>query len=74
MLNISLATTVLTFLISLFVWMGFDNANPGFQMVEKHAWLGTGISYHLGVDGISMLFVILTTFLIPSACWQAGSR
>ncbi|TCM57536.1 NADH dehydrogenase subunit M [Rhizobium sp. PP-F2F-G48] len=73
-LNISLATTVVTFLLSLFIWAGFDNANPGFQMVEQHAWLGTGISYHLGVDGISMLFVILTTFLMPFcvlASWHA---
>ena len=38
---------------------------PGFQFVEKLAWLGSGISYHMGVDGISMLFVILTTFLMP---------
>ena len=64
-LNISLLTTVFTFVVSLFIWIGFDNANPGFQMIEKHAWLGTGIGYHLGVDGISMLFVILTTFLMP---------
>ncbi|MCX8998917.1 NADH-quinone oxidoreductase subunit M [Rhizobiaceae bacterium BDR2-2] len=64
-LNVSLLTTVFTFLVSLFVWIGFDNANPGFQMVEKHEWLGTGIAYHVGVDGISMLFVILTTFLMP---------
>ena len=34
-------------------------------MIEKHDWLSTGISYHLGVDGISMLFVVLTTFLMP---------
>jgi hypothetical protein len=39
--------------------------NPGFQIVEKTAWLDSGISYHMGVDGISMLFVILTTFLMP---------
>ncbi|MBB4007606.1 NADH-quinone oxidoreductase subunit M [Allorhizobium taibaishanense] len=64
-LNISLLTTVATFIVSLFVWIGFDNANPGFQMVENHAWLGTGIAYHLGVDGISMLFVVLTAFLMP---------
>ncbi|MGO7609502.1 hypothetical protein ACC695_40195, partial [Rhizobium ruizarguesonis] len=38
---------------------------PGFQMLEKHDWLGTGICYHVGVDGISMLFVILSTFLMP---------
>ncbi|MDP9840177.1 NADH-quinone oxidoreductase subunit M [Neorhizobium huautlense] len=73
-LNISLATTVVTFIVSLFIWIGFDNSNPGFQMVEKHEWLGTGISYHLGVDGISMLFVILTTFLMPFcvlASWES---
>src|SRR5690606_23409114 len=48
--------------------------DPGFQMVEKHDWLDSGISYHMGVDGISMLFVILTTFLMPLcilASWEA---
>jgi NADH-quinone oxidoreductase subunit M len=72
--NVSLLTTVFTFLVSLFVWIGFDNADPGFQMVEKADWLDSGISYHMGVDGISMLFVILTTFLMPLcilASWQA---
>jgi NADH-quinone oxidoreductase subunit M len=64
-LYIALATTVVTFLLSLFIWAGFDNANPGFQFVEKTGWLNTGISYHVGVDGISMLFVILSTFLMP---------
>ncbi len=62
---IALWTTVVTFVLSLFIWIGFDNADPGFQMVEKIDWLGNGISYHMGVDGISMLFVILTTFLMP---------
>jgi len=73
-LNISLATTVVTFIVSLFIWISFDNSSAGFQMVEKHEWLGTGISYHLGVDGISMLFVILTTFLMPFcvlASWES---
>ncbi|MBB4066691.1 NADH-quinone oxidoreductase subunit M [Gellertiella hungarica] len=64
-LNISLLTTVATFLLSLLIWYGFDSSNPGFQMVEEHAWLGTGIGYRVGVDGISMLFVILSTFLMP---------
>ncbi|WP_337270821.1 NADH-quinone oxidoreductase subunit M [Oryzifoliimicrobium ureilyticus] len=64
-LNISLATTIVTFVVSLFIWIGFDSANPGFQMIEKHGWLGTGMGYHVGVDGISMLFVILSTFLMP---------
>lgn len=73
-LYISLATTVFTFIVSLFIWIGFDNSTASFQMVEKHEWLGTGISYHLGVDGISMLFVILTTFLMPFcvlASWES---
>ena len=73
-LNVSLLTTVFTFIVSLFVWIGFDNSNPGFQMVEKHEWFGNIASYHLGVDGISMLFVILTTFLMPFcvlASWNA---
>jgi NADH-quinone oxidoreductase subunit M len=71
---IALLTTVATFVVSLLVWVGFDNADPGFQMVEKAAWLDSGISYHMGVDGISMLFVILTTFLMPIsilASWDA---
>ncbi len=62
---IALWTTGITFVVSLFIWVGFDTAIPGFQMEEKVAWLDSGISYHMGVDGISMLFVILTTFLMP---------
>ncbi|MDX3929061.1 MAG: NADH-quinone oxidoreductase subunit M [Shinella sp.] len=76
-LNVSLLTTVFTFVLSLFIWIGFDYSNPGFQMIEKHEWLGTGISYHLGVDGISMLFVILSTFLMPFcvlASWQSVEK
>ncbi|TKT79087.1 NADH-quinone oxidoreductase subunit M [Aquamicrobium sp. LC103] len=72
--NVALLTTVFTFLLSLFIWIGFDNSEPGFQMVEKMEWLDSGISYHMGVDGISMLFVILTTFLMPLcilASWVA---
>jgi NADH-quinone oxidoreductase subunit M len=72
--NVALLTTVFTFVLSLFIWAGFDTANPGFQMVEKVAWLDSGIAYHMGVDGISMLFVILTTFLMPLcilASWRA---
>ena len=71
---IALLTTVATFVVSLFIWIGFDNSDPGFQMVEKAAWLDSGISYHMGVDGISMLFVILTTFLMPIsilASWES---
>ncbi|TPL74912.1 NADH-quinone oxidoreductase subunit M [Mesorhizobium sp. B2-3-15] len=71
---IAFITTAFTFLVSLFIWAGFDNSQAGFQFVEKVAWLDSGISYHMGVDGISMLFVILTTFLMPLcilASWEA---
>ncbi len=70
---IALWTTVLTFIISLAIWVNFDKVNPGFQFVEDHAWLGT-LRYKMGVDGISMLFVILTTFLMPIcilASWES---
>ncbi|MCR4281791.1 MAG: NADH-quinone oxidoreductase subunit M [Bauldia sp.] len=62
---IALWTTAVTFAVSLLIWANFDNANPGFQMVEEAPWLGRAIRYRMGVDGISMLFVILTTFLMP---------
>ena len=74
---IALMTTIVTFLISLLIWVGFDSADPGFQMVEKTGWLDSGISYHMGVDGISMLFVILTTFLMPLcilASWESVEK
>src|SRR5690606_27823352 len=74
---ITLWTTTITFLISLLIWYDFDNSVPGFQMVEKADWLDSGISYHMGVDGISMLFVILTTFLMPLsilASWESVEK
>ncbi|MEO1701846.1 MAG: NADH-quinone oxidoreductase subunit M [Pseudomonadota bacterium] len=70
---VSLLTTVFTFFISLSIWLGFDYSNPGFQFVEEAEWLGGGLTYRMGVDGISMLFVILTTFLMPFcilASWE----
>ena len=70
---IALWTTLITFFVSLLIWMHFDKTNPGFQFVEEYAWLGP-LKYKMGVDGISMLFVILTTFLMPLcilASWEA---
>ena len=52
------------FLLSLFLIAGFDPSNPGFQFVEERPWFG-GLTYRMGVDGISVLFVMLTTFLMP---------
>jgi len=62
---VALWTTVITFLISLLIWVDFNNATAEFQFVERHDWLGGAFNYYMGVDGISMLFVILTTFLMP---------
>nr|WP_319485191.1 NADH-quinone oxidoreductase subunit M [uncultured Cohaesibacter sp.] len=69
--NVALWTTVVTFLISLLVLSQFDADNPGFQMQEKADWLGASISYRMGVDGISILFVILTTALMPAAIYAS---
>jgi NADH-quinone oxidoreductase subunit M len=60
--------------LSLVIWAFFDYSNPGFQFVEERDWLGSNITYKMGVDGISMLFVILTTFLMPFcilASWKS---
>ena len=58
-------TTIVTFLLSLVALARFDNAKAGFQLVERMNWLGDTIVYQLGVDGVAMPFVILTTFLMP---------
>ena len=58
--SIALWTSLLTFLLSLAVWNNFDPTQAGFQLVEKSPWLvGLGVSYYLGVDGISLWFVLL---------------
>ena len=62
---VALWTTLITFILSLFIWMEFDFSTPDFQFVEQRDWFGDTIKYRMGVDGISMLFVILTTFLMP---------
>ena len=70
---VALFTTGATFLVSLLIWLGFDETNPGFQFVEETSAGTLGFGYIMGVDGISMLFVILTTFLMPVcilASWE----
>jgi len=72
----ALGTTTVTFIASLFLLAGFDAAAPGFQFVEEGDWI-LGLKYKLGVDGISVLFVMLTTFLMPltiAACWDVETR
>ena len=55
----------LNFLISLYLLFAFNQQDAGFQFEERYFWIENGISYHLGVDGISILFILLTTMLVP---------
>lgn len=71
--NVAFLTTLFVFILSLVIWTGFDMETAGFQMEEKIGWFGGGISYHMGVDGISVLFVVLSAFLMPFcvlASWE----
>ncbi len=61
----ALWTTVIAFCLSIIAWMRFDPALAGYQLVEQKAWITDAITYKLGVDGIAMPFVLLTTFLMP---------
>lgn len=70
----ALWTSLATFLLSIFMFQGFDPAQADFQLVEQVKWIkGYNISYHVGVDGISIYFIMLTTFLMPF-CILAGWR
>ncbi len=74
---IALWTTIVTFAVSLILVMRFDPSQPDFQFVEKAPWLANTITYHMGVDGISLPFVILTTALMPFcilASWKSVTK
>ncbi len=73
---LALIATTATFVISLVLLAQFDPANTGFQFVEDRPWIA-GLNYKMGVDGISILFVMLTTALMPItilSCWGVSSR
>ena len=72
----ALFTTTVTFLVSLGILFQFDPSDTGFQMVEEGEWL-LGLKYKMGVDGISVLFVLLTTFIMPLTIlcsWEVKTR
>ncbi len=74
---IALVTTIVVFALTLYLWLAFDAGNSGFQFLENHAWLGGGITYKMGVDGISMLFMVLTALLMVFsilASWNIETR
>ncbi|MGR3314477.1 MAG: NADH-quinone oxidoreductase subunit M, partial [Roseovarius indicus] len=73
---VALIATTLSFIVSIFILVGFDPNDTGFQFVEERDWL-LGLKYKMGVDGISVLFVMLTTFIMPltiAASWNVTSR
>ncbi len=73
---LALIATSATFIVSLFILAEFDPNDTGFQFVEQGEWL-LGLQYKMGVDGISVLFVMLTTFIMPltiAASWNVDTR
>ena len=62
---VSLFTTIVNFLISIYLWILFDQSTSNFQFIEDREWINGFINYKVGVDGISILFIILTTFITP---------
>ena len=74
---ITLLVTVVTLALTLWLWARFDSTTAAFQFVENYEWIGTSIGYRMGVDGISILFVVLTALLMPiciAASWHVTDR
>ncbi len=70
----ALIASAVTFVLSLVAWGRFDTGTADFQLLESRNWLGGGLGYKLGVDGASMPFILLTTFLMPfciASAWRA---
>lgn len=63
--TVALYTSLVNFIVSLLLWINFDKLTSSFQYVEQYYWLSENITYHVGVDGISVFLIILTTFLMP---------
>ena len=62
---IALFISVANFILSLYLWFVFDNSISEFQFVENRKWIAGLVNYKVGIDGISILFIILTTFITP---------
>lgn len=73
--NTALITSLITFFVSLFLWINFDKSAPGFQFVDTFTWFSQlNIHFSIGIDGISLFFIILTTFLIPACLLVSWNR
>ena len=62
---VAIFTSLANFFLSIFLWYSFDTTTPEFQFVEVKNWISGFINFQLGVDGISILFILLTTFITP---------
>ena len=62
---VSLFTSIVNFLISIYLWVSFDQTTSNFQFIEDRTWIEGFVNYKVGIDGISILFIILTTFITP---------
>ena len=63
--NVAIFSSLTNFLLGLFLWYSFDSSTSNFQFVEEKYWMGGFINFKLGIDGISILFILLTTFIAP---------
>ena len=63
--NVAIFSSLVNFFLSLFLWFSFDSKSSNFQFVETKIWMGGFINYQVGVDGISILFIVLTAFIAP---------
>ena len=70
---ISIFISVVNFVLSIYLWYQFDKSNPTFQFVENRNWIYGFINYKVGIDGISILFIILTTFITPLCILSVNS-
>ena len=70
--RVALLVSGFVFLLSLLLTFDFDSSKAGFQFLQETPWLGGGIEYRVGVDGISVLFILLTAFLTPLCIIASG--
>ncbi len=63
--NLALFVSLANFILSLYLWFMFDNSKSDFQFIESYEWIAGFANYKVGIDGISILFIILTTFITP---------
>ena len=71
---VALFISLANFLLSLYLWYLFDNTISEFQFLEEKKWIGGFINYKVGIDGISILFIILTTFITPLCIISVNSN